>query len=259
MMRHSWWIAVVVASTAAHAEGLQVTLASDTSSTRVVMVDHPADTSGDTVVVAWDHLAGKMDAGAMVFRREHGTHETRYFPIGGHGPFSIIDRGRHALSAGTSVPVFDLVTDDPSHPAAMRVVAGQTIDVAATVGRYETFEHLVASGGRTAVDAAISTQVAKTKKACGNAPAADIAWDPFKKAGKLEVASQAAAVYEALELLCADADYRKAIGKLGKVHVAYRDAGALELAVSGGTLTATVSPTSFDPREVARTWLHDNL
>ena len=257
IMRHSCWIAVALASTTASADGLHVTLASDTSDTHVVMVDHPADTSGNTVLVAWDHMAGKVDTGAMVFRRERGTDEVRYFAIG-HGSFSIIDRGRHALSAGTSVPVFDLVTDDPAHPAAMRVVTG-TIDVPALIARYETFERLVASGGRTAVDTAIAAQVTKTTKACGHAPAVDVAWDPFKKAGKLELASQAAAVYEALELMCADADYRKAVGKLTKLHVAYRTEGALELAVSGSTLSATVSPTSFDPREVAAKWLHDNL
>jgi hypothetical protein len=259
IMRHSCWIAVALASTSARADGLKVTLASDTSDTRVVMVDHPADPSGNTVVVAWDHLPGKVDSGAMVFRRERNTDEVRYFAIGGHAPLSITDRGRHALSAGTSVPVFDVVTDDPAHPAVMRVVAGQTIDVPALVARYETFEHVVASGGRTAVDAAIAAQVAKTTKACGHAPAVDVAWDPFKKANKLEAASQAAAIYEALELSCDDADYRKAIGKLTKLHVAYRADGALELAISGTTLTATVSPTSFDPRESARKWLHDNL
>jgi hypothetical protein len=254
------WIVVAIASTTAHAEGLQVTLASDTSSTRVVMVDHPSDTSGNTVLVQWDHLPGNVDAGALVFRRERSASgETRYFAIGGHAPLSIVDRGHHALSAGTSVPVFDLVTDDQAHPAALRVTTGQTIDVPAVVARYEKFEHLVGSGGRSAVDAAIAAQVARVTKACGHAPAADVAWDPFKKAGKLEVASQAAAVYEALELMCADADYRKAIAKLGKLHIAYRGEGALALAISGGTLTATVSPTSFDPREVARTWLHDNL
>ena len=259
IMRHSCWIAVAIASATASADGLHVTLASDTSDTHVVMVDHPADTSGNTVLVAWDHVVGKIDTGAMVFRRERGTDEVRYFAIGGHAPFSIVDRGRHALSAGTSVPVFDLVTDDPAHPAALRVVAGQTIDVPALIARYETFEHVVASGGRTAVDTAIAAQVAKTTKACGHAPAADVAWDPFKKAGKLELASQAVAVYEALELSCADADYRKAVGKLTKLHVAYRADGALDLAVTGTTLSATVSATSFDPREIARTWLHDNL
>jgi hypothetical protein len=259
IMRHSCWIAVAVASTTASADGLKITLASDTSDAHIVMVDHPADTSGNTVLVAWDHLTGKIDAGAMVFRREHNTDEVRYFAIGGHAPFSIVDRGRHALSAGTSVPVFDVVTDDPAHPATMRVVAGQTIDVPALVARYETFEHVVASGGRTAVDTAIAAQVAKTTKACGHAPAADVAWDPFKKANKLEVASQAVAVYEALEGMCADADYRKAVGKLSKLHVVYRAEGALDLAVAGSTLSATVSPTSFDPREVATKWLHDNL
>jgi hypothetical protein len=265
-MRLTWIAGVAaslaIASTSARADGLQVTLASDTTTTRVVMIDHPADTSGNTVLVAWDKLAGAasgMDSGAMVFRREHGTTETRYFAIGGHGPFSILDRGRHALTAGTSVPVFDLVTDDPAHPAQLRVVAGQTIDVPAIVARYEKFEGAIASGGKTAVDSAIAAQVAKTQKACGKAPAADIAWDPFKKANKLELASQAVAIYQALELLCADADYKKAIAKLGKLHVAYRGEGALELAISGTTLTATVSATSFDPREVARTWLHDNL
>lgn len=253
------WIAVAIVSTTAHAEGLQVTLASDTSSTRVVMVDQPGDTSGNTVLVAWDHLPGAVDTGAMVFRRDKGTNEVRYFAIGGHAPLSIIDRGRHALSAGTSVPVFDVTIDDPQHPAQLRVT-GEKVDAPALVARYEKFEHVVAGGGgKSAVDTAIAAQAAKTTKACGHAPAVDIAWDPFKKANKLELASQAVAIYEALELTCADADYKKAVAKLGKLHVAYRGDGALELAISGGTLTATVSATSFDPREVARTWLHDNL
>src|ERR1700710_358754 len=83
------WIAVGVAfaCTTAYSDGLQVTLASDTTTTRIVMVDHPADTTGNTVLIAWDKLAGAasvMEAGAMVFRREHGTSETRYFAIGGH-------------------------------------------------------------------------------------------------------------------------------------------------------------------------------
>src|ERR1700761_4375590 len=92
IMRLTWIAGVAaslaIASTTAHADGLQVTLASDTTSTHVVMIDHPADTSGNTVLVAWDKLAGAasgMDSGAMVFRREHGTTETRYFAIGGHG------------------------------------------------------------------------------------------------------------------------------------------------------------------------------
>jgi len=258
-MRHSW-IAVAIACTTAtaYADALQVTLASETSNIRVVMVDHPADPSGTTVLVAWDHLPGAQESGALVFRREQGTSETRYFAIGGHGPFSVVDRGRQALSAGTSVPVFELVTDDRQHPAKLRVVQDK-IDVANLTSRYEAFEHLVSTGGRTAVDASISVQVAKTTKACGHAPAVDVAWDPFKKANKLEVASQAAAIYEAMELLCADADYKKAVAKLAKLHVAYRGDGKLDLALSGTTVNATVSPTSFDPREVARTWLHDNL
>lgn len=249
---------MAILSATAHADALSVTLASDTSTTRVVMIDHPADPSGNTVLVAWDHLPGKQESGAMVFKRDQGTHETRYFAIGGHGPFSVLDRGRKALSAGTSVAVFDLVVDDPQHPAQLRVVPDK-IDVANLTSRYDAFEGLVSTGGRTAVDAKISAAAQKATKACGHAPAIDVAWDPFKKANKIEVASQAAAIYEAMELACADADYKKAVAKLGKLQVAYRGEGALELKASGTTISATVSPTSFDPREVARTWLKDNL
>src|SRR5262249_42098997 len=67
------------------AEALEVTLASDTSSTRVVMVDHPADARGNTVLVSWDHVPSAPDSGALVFRRARSAHEVQYFAIGGRG------------------------------------------------------------------------------------------------------------------------------------------------------------------------------
>ncbi|MFT3696941.1 MAG: hypothetical protein QM831_27615 [Kofleriaceae bacterium] len=251
-------LAIAGASPVALADGIQATLSSDTSNTRVVMIDHPADKTGNTVIVAWDHLPGDHETGALVFKREKGSDDSyRYFSIGGHAPFQVIDRGRLALTSGSTVPVFEIDTFDKNErPLQLRAVTDKTIDAGSMQAKYEAYEHVVASGGQTGATQAIKAASDRTAKVCGKSPAIDVAWGGFKKP---ELASQAAAIYEALELACADKDYKAAVGKLGKLHVTFREQGALELKLSGGTLEATVSPASWNPREVARTWLKDNL
>lgn len=259
-MRHRLIALAIASATPAHADALRVTLSSDTSNTRVVMIDHPADKSGNTVIVAWDHLPGDHDTGALVFKREQGSDDSyRYYAIGGHGPFQVIDRGRLALTAGSTVPVFELDAGSKANPIKLRATPDKAIDAGGMLAKYEAYEHIVTSGGQTAATSAITARVQAAQRACGHVPSVDVAWDGFKKAGKVELASQAAAIYEALELACADHDYKVAVAKLGKLHVTYREQGALELKANGATIEVAVSPASFDPREVARTWLTDNL
>ena len=168
--------------------GLLVALVSDTAPARLEIAELP----GGVFLVGWDELQG---SGALAFQREQGADETRYLPIGG-GPFAILDRGRRTLVAGTSVPVFEIVID-ADHPERMRLDVGRKVDVAALTAKYEAFEHVAPPGeSKSAIEAAITTELARANKACGGKLAPSIDWAAFGKAQRL--AKQAIGILEAL-------------------------------------------------------------
>lgn len=231
-------------------------LTSDTARTRIEIADVPGQQ--DALYVAWDELPG-VPAGAMVYRADRGSDETRYFAVGGGGHFAIVDRGQHTLVAGTLVPVFEIVVDDPAHPQRMRLDTARKVDATALAARYAAFEQIAAPGEtRAAIEAAITARAAKANKACGTKLAPQLDWAAFQKAGKLALAKQAIALYDAIEATCGDADYRAALRALGKLEVRLGGDG-LALAVQGGALAATLSETGWNPRETATVWLRKNL
>lgn len=239
---------------------IEVVLVDQTSRVTVAMVDEPGDRSGDAVIVAWDNAPGDQPEGALVFRRERGSSETRYSAIGG-GPLVVIDRGRHALVAGTSVPAFDVAfANDWDHPLRMIVAQDGKPDTAKLVARYRAYEHIGGDGeDKRGIDAAIRAQLDQTHKACGGSLAIEVAWAEFEHAGQLALAKQAVALLEAIASACSDRDYKAAISKLHALRVGYRAEGALDLAHAASDLAARVSPRCFNPREVARRWIKDNL
>jgi hypothetical protein len=148
---------------------------------------------------------------------------------------------------------------DWDHPA--RLIATQDKpDAAKLVARYQAYEHLATDAdNKRTIDAAIQAQLGQTHQACGGSLAVDVAWAELDKAGQLAAARQAVALLEALAGACSDRDYKTAIGKLRVLRVGYRADGPLELAQKGTTIDARVSGKSFNPREVARRWLKENL
>lgn len=230
---------------------LLIALASDTAPARVEIAELP----GGVFLVGWDDLVG---SGALAFRRELDADEARYLPIGGAGPFAILDRGRRTLVSGTSVPVYDIAID-ADHPERMRLDAGRKVDLAALTAKYEAFEHVAPAGeGKSAIETAITAELARANKACGGKLAASIDWAAFGKAQRL--AKQTVGILEALATTCADKDYAAAVKTIATLRVGYRsDGGALQLVRTGATLAVTFSDTSFNPRETATTWLDKNL
>src|SRR5262245_12751575 len=104
-------------------------LTSDTARTRIEIAHVPGQK--DARYVAWDEVPGGVPAGAMVYRADRGSDETRYFAVGGGGHFAIVDSGMRTLVAGTVVPVFEIVIDDPAHPLRMRLDTARKVDTAA--------------------------------------------------------------------------------------------------------------------------------
>lgn len=251
-------VAFIVSARSAFA--VEVVLVDRTSQATVAMADYPADRTGNTVVVAWDHAPGDPSAGAMMFRRERHGPDATYVAIGG-GPILIVDRGRHTLVSGTSVPVFEVAfARDWDHPVLMVVSQDIKPDVATLVGRYRTYEHIAGDReAKGAIDTAIRAQLARTNTACKATLRADVAWAEFERAGQLALAQQTVGLLEAMASACADRDYQVAIAKLRGLHVGYRADGALDLATKGSDVAASISPDSFNPRETAVRWIKNNL
>jgi hypothetical protein len=251
-------VAIVISGRSALA--LEVVLVDRTSQATVAMADYPGDKSGNTVVVAWDNAPGDVAAGAMMFRRERHDSRTAYVAIGG-GPVLIVDRGRHTLVAGTSVPVFEVAfAKDWDHPVQMVASPDTKLDIATLVGRYRTYEHIAGDReGKGQIDTAIRAQLAQTNIACKGSLRMDVAWTEFERAGQVALAKQTVGLLEALASSCADRDFKDAISKLQRLHIGYRADGALELAIKGSDVAASISPNSFNPRETARHWIKDNL
>lgn len=250
---------LLLAGSAHAAPAFGVVLTNDSTKIRIAIADLPG--SKDLFLVTWDDLPGASAAGAMVFYRDQGRAETRYFAVGGGGPFAIVDRGRHTLIGGTLVAVYDLVQRDPDHPTRLVASAGKALDPAAMLARYAAFEHVgVAGEARPALEAAVASAAAHAGKTCSARLGAQVEWAGFAKAGKLALAKQAVAIFEALEALCGDKDYRAAVQALTAVRVELRaDAAGLELKTDGAALTATLGDTSYNPRESARLWLENHL
>lgn len=251
-------VAIVVCARTAFA--VEIVLVDRTSQATVAMADYPGDRSGNTVVVAWDHAPGDPSAGAMMFRRERHSASTTYVAIGG-GPILIVDRGRHTLVSGTSVPVFEVAfAKDWDHPVQMVASQDTKVDVATLVGRYRTYEHIAGDReGKGEIDTAIRAQLANTNTACKASLHTDVAWAEFERAGQLALAKQTIGLLEAMASACSDRDYKDAIAKLRGLHIGYRADGALDLATRGSEVVASISPNSFNPRETAVRWIKNNL
>jgi hypothetical protein len=249
---------VVVLLLTRGASAFSIVLTTDVAKTRIEVVDLPGN--GDLFLVGWDDLPGATPSGAMVYYRDQAPRETRYFAVGGGGAFSIVDRGGRTLINGTVVPIYDVVQRDPDHPMRMRVESGARLSGTALQAKYEAFEHVAApSEGRPAIDAAVASAAARTNKACRSSIAPQIQWADFAKAGKTALAKQTIAIFEALESICADRDYAAAVQRVTALRIELRSVRGLELAISGPTLSATFSDTSFNPRETSRLWLVNHL
>ena len=251
---------VLLLGGAAHAApAFGVVLTNDSTKIRIAIADLPG--SKDLFLVTWDDLPGASATGAMVFYKDQGSTEVRYFAVGGGGPFTIVDRGRHTLINGTLVPVYHLVQRDPDHPTKLVVGTGKQLDPAAMLAKYGAFEHVGAPGeARPAIEAAIAGAAAHANQACGARVGAQVQWGDFTKANRLALAKQAMAIFEALESMCGDKDYRAAVRALTVMRVELRaDVAGLELKIGGATLTVTLGDTSFNPRESARQWLDNHL
>jgi hypothetical protein len=252
-------VVLLLAGSAHAAPAFGVVLTNDSTKIRIELADLPG--SKDLFLVTWDDLPGASATGAMVFYKDQGSTETRYFAVGGGGPFAIVDRGRHTLISGTLVPVYGLVQRDPDHPTKLVAEPGKKLDPTAMLAKYGAFEHVGApSEARPAIETAIASAAAHANQTCSAKLSPQIQWGDFTKAGKIALAKQAMAIFEALESLCGDKDYRAAVQALTALRVELRaDPAGLELKAGGGTLTVTLSDTSFNPRESARQWLENHL
>jgi len=231
--------------------------ASDTSRIRIEIAELPGH--ADLLLVGWSDLPGPVPSGAMIYKRDRGLTETRYFAVGGGGPAAIVDLGGATLVAGTIVPMLAIVTDDPDHPLDVTLERGRKVDVAALSAKYAAFEHIAPPAtGRAAMEAAIGAGAAKANRACGAKIAPDVQWAEFDKAGMLPLANQALAIYEAIESMCADKDYRAALRAVTRLRVELRGDG-LALEVKHGELAVQINDTSWNPRETAAVWLKNNL
>ncbi|HET7506261.1 MAG TPA: hypothetical protein VFK02_34820, partial [Kofleriaceae bacterium] len=125
---------LLLAGTAHAAPGFGVVLTNDSTKIRIALADLPG--AKDRFLVTWDDLPGDTAAGAMVFYRDQDQHETRYFAVGGGGPFALVVAGQHTLIDATLLPVFHLVLDDPNHPTTLVARSGKQLDPAAMLARY---------------------------------------------------------------------------------------------------------------------------
>jgi hypothetical protein len=237
---------------------LAVVLTNDLEHARVTVAEYPG--VHDALIVAWQDVPGVTPtSGAMIYQRDQGEGETRYFAIGGGGKLALLDRGRSRLVRASALPVMWVIADDPRHPLEVVPDANQRIDTAALVAQYEGFEAIAPPAAtRTTIEAAIAAQVAHTNKTCGSQLAPSTQWAAFGK--NIRLANQAVAILEAIESACSDKDYASAVRKLRGLRVDYKaDGGALRLEITSAELAVHFSDTSFNPRETAQLWLHDHL
>jgi hypothetical protein len=253
------WVLVAVLGASRPAFAVDVVLTSQTSKAEIVMTDLPGDRSGDLVLVGWRDVEG-APAGTLIFQREigPGRQHTTYRPIGG-GPFAIIDAGERRLVGGTAMPVFEV---DVGGRRTLELVAAPDPkrDPNALLAAYQAHESVAGPReGKAAIVAAIKATAVRVGKTCGGTFAADVRWAEFDKGGQGALAKQTIAVLEAAEELCGDADYKAAVAHLKSIRVGFRTKGPVELGQRGTTLSVTLSPTSFNPREVAHAWLSEHL
>lgn len=251
---------LVLVVSARSALALEVVLVDRTSKATVTMADYPEDKTGNTLVVSWDNGPGEVPAGAMMFRRERHDTRTAYIAIGS-GPVLIIDRGYHTLVAGTAVAVFEVAfAKDWDHPIQMVASQDAKIDVAALLARYRAFEHIAGDReGKADIDKAIRTQLAQTNTACKGALTTDLAWTEFERARQVALAKQTVGLLEALASACSDHDFQDAIAKLRRLHIGFQADGKLELTGKSPDISASFSPNSFNPREITKRWIKENL
>lgn len=258
-MRWTWVLVAVVGATRP-AFAIDVVLTSQTSKAEVVMADLPGDTSGELVLVAWHDLGAAQPDGTLIFQREvgPGRQHTTYRPIGG-GPFAIVDAGERTLVGGSETPVFE-VTVDVNRPLKLIAARDARRDPKVLLAAYQAHESVAAPReGKSAIEAAIKTTAVRVAKTCGGKLAPDIKWAEFHKAGQAALAKQTVAVLEAAEELCGDGDYKAAVAHLKTIRVGFRTNGPLEVTQRGAALSVTLSPTSFNPHEVAQAWLREHL
>jgi hypothetical protein len=148
----------------------------------------------------------------------------------------IVDHGNRTLVAGTIVGMLEIVADDPEQPARLRLERGRKVDVAALAARYAAFEHVGGPGDtRAAIEAAVAASAAKANKVCGTRIAPQIKWADFAKAGKVSLAKQAIAIYDAIETSCADKDYRGALQAITALRVEHGDSGLASATPAAGS------------------------
>ncbi|HEY1550231.1 MAG TPA: hypothetical protein VGG28_20525 [Kofleriaceae bacterium] len=237
---------------------LTVVLGNAATHTRITIAELPG--VRDTYAVAWQDVPGVVPAtGAMIYSRDRGDDETRYFAVGGGGLFAIVDRGGAHLIRGTAMSIAWIVSDDPAHPLEV-VVEPTNVDAPALLAKYAAYENIAAPGeARAAVETAITAHEARVDRACGSHLAVTVEWASFG-AANLARAKQAASILEAIETSCSDKDYATAVRALHELHVDYKaSGGALRLETASGTLAAHFSDTSWNPRETAASWLKDHL
>jgi hypothetical protein len=246
---------------AAHtASAFAVVLSNDIEHTKVTIADYPGQRGA--FLVAWQDVPGVTPAsGAMVYYADRASDETRYFAIGGHGKFALINSGRGRLIRGTATAVFELIADDPKHPIGLVADTSQTVDVPALLAQYAAFENIAAaSETRAAIEAAVTARAAQTNRTCKSQLAPKLDWKTFAAPASLRLAKQTVSILDAIEAACADKDYAAAIRTVSELRVDYQaDAGALRLERTGAALAVRLSDTSFNPRETTRQWLTDHL
>ena len=251
---------LVLAVSARSALAVEVVLNDRTSKATVTMADYPEDKTGNTVVASWDNGPGEVPAGAMMFRRERHDERTLYIAIGS-GPIMIVDSGYHTLASGSAVAVFEVsFAKDWDHPLKMVASQDAKVDVAALLARYGTFEHIAGDReARADIDKAIRTQLAQTNTTCKGSLTTDIAWAEFERAHEIALAKQTVGVLEAMANACSDHDFQNAIAKLRKLHIGFQADGKFELTGKSPDISASFSPKSFNPREITKRWIKENL
>lgn len=253
------WVVLALAATPAAAE-LAVVLTNDVEHTRIAIAEYPGN--HDAFVVAWKDVPGATPAsGAMVYYRDKGGDEVRYFAVGGGGRFAIVDRGRHRLVRGSAMPIAYVISDDPTHPLAVVADDHQQIDVPALVAQYAAFENIAGpSETKASIESAIAAKAAQTNRACGSHVAPKLDWKSFATPASFPLAKQTVSILEALELVCTDKDFAAAVRGVTELRVGYRaDGGALHLDKAGTALAVQLSDASFNPRETTSMWLKDHL
>ncbi|MGE0632832.1 MAG: hypothetical protein AB7O96_10505 [Pseudobdellovibrionaceae bacterium] len=204
----------------------------------------------DQYIVTWDKLGAEASQGAMIYAKTKDSSESRYFAVGGEGPFAIVD-------SGWSVQVID---GDLKNPRQMRVEKEKP-DRKSLLAAYRKAQGIAdVADDKKVIQEAVDQAVVSFNSNCGAKASATLQWEQFEKQQQLALAKEASAVISGIGSACSEAEYKKEIGKISSFSFGYDHSGQkMDFKKSGNKIDAKLVRVERNPRDQSRAWILKEL